>query len=56
MESKLHREFLGEPMGEKGLRQIPGFDLKSALILEDKGFECVISKINYNIQLNKILP
>jgi len=45
MSTRLLKDFLGEPMGEKSLREIPGFESKYILILEKKGFEYVIIKI-----------
>ena len=42
MSTRLIRDFLGKPMFEKSLREIPCFESKYILISEKKGFEYVI--------------
>lgn len=39
--SKKHREFVGEPMGDKGVTDLAGIGEVLGNRLKEKGFQCV---------------
>ncbi|KAJ8045114.1 Barrier-to-autointegration factor [Holothuria leucospilota] len=51
--SKKHRDFVGEPMGDKGVTDLAGIGEVLGTRLKDRGFHCAYNVLGQFLVLNK---